>query len=299
MEPLQAAPGRYNQGMKEPGTLHVLLMAEDHRLFERLKSAINGPDIRLWFSPAEVPQGSTLDVVVAGGIEVSELALPAGHSPGLIYVDGRDGGDLSLPCDTTDRELQLACRLMAEIARLRRAQHSTAQANQRLAQEALTDPLSGLANRRAWDRELAARLEQLDHAVGWLCLAILDLDHFKRVNDDHGHAVGDTVLRTAAKAIAHGLRSGDFVARLGGDEFGLLLSISEPASAPRIVDRVRGLLPARLAAAGLPSITASAGFALAEAGKPGSTSTDALFIAADAALGGAKRAGRNRTQGAA
>lgn len=273
-------------------------MADDSRLVERCKSALDGPDVCLYFSPAEVPEDSTLDVVVAGGIEFSKHALPAGHSPGLIYVDGRDGGDLSLPCDTTDRELQLACRLMAEIARLRRMQRSTAQANQRLAQEALTDPLSGLANRRAWDRELAARREQLDHATGWLCLAILDLDHFKRINDDHGHAVGDSVLQAAATAIAHGLRSGDFVARLGGDEFGLLLSISEPARAPTIVDRVRGLLPARLAASGLPGITASAGYAVVEAGGAVSSSTDALVIAADAALAGAKRAGRNRTQGA-
>ena len=121
----------------------------------------------------------------------------------------------------------------------------------------MTDPLTGLPNRRAWDEALARRRRQTDAAA---CVAILDLDHFKRVNDAHGHAAGDAVLRATGDALRRGLRQDDFVARLGGDEFGLLLSMPNAPTAAAVLDRVRAALPEHLARQGAERVTASVGF---------------------------------------
>ena len=139
----------------------------------------------------------------------------------------------------------------------------------------------------------------MGNASGRLCLAVIDLDHFKRVNDVHGHAVGDEVLRQAGQVISGGLREDDFVARLGGDEFGLLFSVPDEPTARAVVDRVRRGLPSGLARAGAEVVTGSAGFELTTAGatSPALPSPDRLFQAADTALREAKRQGRNRTVG--
>lgn len=93
------------------------------------------------------------------------------------------------------------------------------QANAELRTQALTDPLTGLLNRRALMKELA-RLTSLAHRTGsWLLAGAIDLDGFKQVNDSHGHDAGDTFLRAVANRLRAALRSGDVLARMGGDEF--------------------------------------------------------------------------------
>jgi diguanylate cyclase (GGDEF)-like protein len=217
----------------------------------------------------------------------------------VVRVGGEGSADVQLPADATDRELRLACRLLAEVVRLRRREHARRETERRLTEEALTDPLTGLPNRRAWDRALEERMASACEEPGRLCLAIVDLDHFKRVNDAHGHAAGDAVLRAAGEVIAGGLRATDFVARLGGDEFGLLLAVRDASMARAVVDRVRRGLPAGLAERQAQPITASAGFQAAPCGEssPPLSCPDALFVGADAALREAKRAGRDRTVG--
>ena len=218
---------------------------------------------------------------------------------GVIRIGVEGPADLRLPADVTERELRLACRLLAEVVRLRRKDHARSQSQRRLAAEALTDPLTGLPNRRAWDRALLERVAEAADLPGRICLAVIDLDHFKRVNDTHGHAAGDEVLRAAGKVIRGSLRESDFVARLGGDEFGLLLSVADEQAAQAVVDRVRRGLAAGLARDGTAAITASAGFCVAPS-RDSSTplpSPDALFLAADTALREAKHAGRDRTVG--
>ena len=122
-------------------------------------------------------------------------------------------------------------------------------------------------------------------------MAIADLDHFKAVNDTHGLATGDAVLRVAAEALAGSIRNADFVARLGGDEFGLLLWDLDAASAPVVLERIRAAVPRSLADRGLPTVTASISFVL-----DAESTTDAasLFARADAALRKAKKQGRDR-----
>ncbi|HUT90671.1 MAG TPA: GGDEF domain-containing protein [Thermoguttaceae bacterium] len=295
--------------MSFPPAAEILILADDEATARRRAAALRGTGTRVWLAAEDVPDLARLELVVADReAPLDLLARNAEESagqldeagatrPGVIRVGGEGPADLRLPADATDRELRLACRLLAEIVRLRRKDHAAAQTQRRLAAEALTDPLTGLPNRRAWERALEERVHSAGGATGRLCLAVLDLDHFKRVNDAHGHAAGDEVLRAAGKVISGGLRQTDFVARLGGDEFGLLLTVRDDAMARAVVDRVRRSLPPGLARHGTHQVTASAGYHVTPSREtaPPLPSPDAFFIAADTALGEAKRQGRDRT----
>jgi diguanylate cyclase (GGDEF)-like protein len=144
---------------------------------------------------------------------------------------------------------------------------------------ASTDALTGLPNRRAWEKSLERALAE-DQNVA---LAMLDFDHFKEFNDTHGHPAGDRLLRETAAAWREELRAGDFVARLGGDEFALLLADCDAANALEVVERLRQRIPGEE--------TCSAGIATNGPGMPSET----LMSRADTALYEAKTAGRNRT----
>jgi diguanylate cyclase (GGDEF)-like protein len=110
-----------------------------------------------------------------------------------------------------------------------------------LALQASTDPLTGLANRRTWDERVAWQMTAAGGAP--LCLAILDLDHFKLYNDGYGHQAGDDLLRAATAAWTGGIRTNDTLARLGGEEFGLLLPGCSLADAITVLDGLRVLVP--------------------------------------------------------
>jgi diguanylate cyclase (GGDEF)-like protein len=212
---------------------------------------------------------------------------------GVIGVGRSAPADVSLPSNVTRRELELACRLLAEIVRLRRRQRTGERQQDELRLLAATDPLTGLANRRGWDRQIPLRLNDRRLRDTPLCMAVFDLDHFKQVNDRDGHACGDAVLREAGRAIVEGVRDDDLPARLGGDEFGLLLRIADLETSQRVVERVRQSIQRRLSDAGLPATSASAGFSIATPSALDDAS--ALFAAADAALRQAKCGGRDRT----
>lgn len=218
---------------------------------------------------------------------------------GVVRVGGDGPADASLPEDVTGRELRLACRLVARIVRLRRNRHDEQQLRRQLSQEAATDPLTGLPNRRAWDRTLQRRLaDAIGGSPGQLCVALLDLDHFKRVNDARGHAVGDDVLRAVGRSLRDTLRKRDFTARLGGDEFGLLLWVPDATVAATVVERVRSSLPTRLAEAATALVTASVGYGLWPdlSGIDAATanSPEVVYAKVAAALHRAKQQGRDR-----
>jgi diguanylate cyclase (GGDEF)-like protein len=188
--------------------------------------------------------------------------------------------DYQLPLDCSDEALRAAVVLLETIAKLRRRLNDVHRTTEDLAALAATDPLTGLPNRRAWDDACSQAAATADGAA-W-CVAVLDLDRFKQVNDEQGHAVGDAVLRAAAGGLRRAVRRGDLAARLGGDEFGLLLSGLPVESAAEVVERIRRSVGETVVAAGLPKTTCSAGFA-------------ATYEAADAALRCAKTSGRDRT----
>lgn len=101
------------------------------------------------------------------------------------------------------------------------------------------DPLTGLRNRRGFEARFAEELRQAAGSGAWTSLALLDIDHFKAVNDRHGHAVGDQALAALAGILAQELRCGDNVARIGGDEFCILLSRTDRSQAAVVAERLR------------------------------------------------------------
>ena len=119
-----------------------------------------------------------------------------------------------------------------------------------LAQLARTDPLTGLANRRAWDEQLARELARAQRSGAAVSVALLDLDEFKRFNDAHGHQAGDRLLVEAAAAWGAQLRGIDVLCRWGGDEFALLLPDCSEREAQEVIARVARATP------GLQSCTA-------------------------------------------
>jgi diguanylate cyclase len=110
--------------------------------------------------------------------------------------------------------------------------------------DALTDPLTGVGNRRAWDRLLEAEEARCRRYGSVASLVAIDLDELKRVNDRHGHAAGDRLLLRTAQVIDSTRRAADVVARLGGDEFGVLAVECDEPAAKVLADRLRGALEA-------------------------------------------------------
>ena len=164
----------------------------------------------------------------------------------------------------------------------------------RARRDALTDPLTGLPNRRMFDAALRGRLENLGR-YGWeFGLLIVDIDHFKQVNDRYGHAFGDAVLAGVAATLHGAVRAGDTVARWGGEEFAVLVEASDSATLAETAERLRAMVSeSETRTAGIRvTVHVSAGGSLAI---PDDTA-ETLFARADAALYRAKRGGRNRTE---
>ena len=161
-------------------------------------------------------------------------------------------------------------------------------------QKALIDPLTGLPNRAAWSERLEHEIKQWQQHGNTLNLAMLDLDHFKRINDNYGHLAGDKVLKIIATVLRKRLRGSDFIARFGGEEFVLLLPATPPALGAKLLETLRAAIEAcpfhfkgeRV------TITISMGLASFKAGEH----SDLVLKRADQALYRAKNAGRNRVE---
>jgi diguanylate cyclase (GGDEF)-like protein len=163
----------------------------------------------------------------------------------------------------------------------------------RVASQATTDALTGLANRRSFDEEIALEWRRAHRIGDSLGLVLLDLDDFKKVNDTHGHPAGDAVLRMIGEVLGSGVRQIDLAARYGGEEFVVLVPESDLKGATQLAKRLRlAVSRARveLPEGGLLKVTASVGVAV----KGDLTSAEQLIAAADDALYEAKRAGKNR-----
>jgi diguanylate cyclase (GGDEF)-like protein/PAS domain S-box-containing protein len=161
---------------------------------------------------------------------------------------------------------------------------------QSLAEAALTDPLTGLANRRAFrsvvDCDVADRASR---SAG--CIAVLDIDHFKRVNDRFGHAAGDEVLRGFAQVAKSIVRERDLVARIGGEEFAIFFPATSVKQALRFCDRLRSTIGPTNMSFGTAQIIVTVSGGVADLGKDG---IDAALKLADRALYEAKRNGRDQ-----
>lgn len=282
---------------------HVLLLTADQGRQEAWEHALRkSADLR---TDRPIPSAAPApEVVVTDRLPVSdELAehgsLLARGEIGIVAVGTSGAADVSLPLDCTSRELRLACCLLVEIVRLRRRRSQDKRRARALEQLAFRDSLTDLANRRTWDTSLATRLEDLraDPIARGACVALLDLDLFKRVNDQLGHGTGDDVLRTVGLRLQSGVRARDAVARVGGDEFAVILTGVDAQQAAHVVERIRQGVSHTL---GGPAdaalvVTASAGYVTLEAGTR-LTPLEAM-AAADKYLRQAKQQGRNQTIG--
>lgn len=223
-------------------------------------------------------------------VRVRAIERATRHGPVLL-------GHMLYVRDVTQRqlsELKLAEALALSEERLR----TISSLHEQLREQALCDPLTGLYNRRYLDEFFARELSRAQREQVPLAVALIDLDHFKRLNDECGHLVGDDVLKSVAQHLLDNLRSTDAVFRIGGEEFLLILPGLDAAAATSRMESLRAQLaqigqPTRIGA--LP-VTLSAGIALWPDHGEG---LDGLLQAADVALYTAKRNGRNRVQLAA
>jgi diguanylate cyclase (GGDEF)-like protein len=163
-------------------------------------------------------------------------------------------------------------------------------------QLALVDPLTGCANRRALEDRLTGELAFARRTKKPLSMLVVDVDHFKRVNDTHGHAIGDEVIRHVADVLRGGVRTSDVVARYGGEEFCAVLREADLEGASILAERLRAAIAGREVTVGERTlqITASIGVATFEVGDE--LAPDSMFRRADAALYRAKQSGRNRVE---
>ena len=193
-----------------------------------------------------------------------------------------------------DHNRQMQERLQLAESRMR----EQAQLLELQVQQAATDPLTGLANRRAFDRELARRTAEFRRFGRIFTLVLIDVDHFKRFNDRYGHPAGDVALRELAAVFSQQVRDIDLVARYGGEEFAIILPGADFTTTFEAAERLRAAVAAlREPHDGVPEgiVTVSVGVAslVPSAGAAG----EQLIALADARLYEAKRSGRNRVVG--
>lgn len=195
------------------------------------------------------------------------------------------------------REQEIAGRLQGLGERVTSMEREALDYREKLEQQrnkALLDPLTGLPNRAAWSERLVIEHARSQQVSTGLLLAILDLDHFKSINDTYGHQAGDKVLKIIANVLRKGLRGDDFIARFGGEEFALLMPGSDLAGGTRLLERLRAAVeqcPFHFKGERV-TITMSAGVAVF---KPGENASQVLKRA-DQALYRAKEAGRNQIE---
>jgi diguanylate cyclase (GGDEF)-like protein len=183
-------------------------------------------------------------------------------------------------------------------SRLVRAQQDLSEARDRLEKMALTDALTHAANRRCFDQSLTREWERAARHSFSLSVLLVDIDHFKQLNDRYGHPAGDKCLTAVAAALQSALpRRGDLLARYGGEEFAAILPATDEAGARRVAENMQ----AALAALQIPNDTpagrvVSVSIGVAVFAAPGTGAAQQIVDAADQALYRAKALGRNRIE---
>lgn len=200
-----------------------------------------------------------------------------------------DRGELAARLDIGRRILAMQAELIRRSAELESLHRELESRNHRLADLALTDPLTGLRNRRHFHDLFDAHFTAAARHEAALTIILLDVDHFKRFNDTLGHPAGDVALATVASILRQNVRDRDLVARYGGEEFVVLLPGGDPAEGRRMAERLR----ARIARHPWPDLPVTASFGVATMGR--STPIPSLLLdQADRALYASKHTGRNR-----
>lgn len=235
------------------------------------------------------------------------LALRASHPVGrhipvlvLTGVDNPDSKAWLLDLGASDyvtkpfHPAELVARAKVHL-RLRAQEEELRLAMAKLTDLARTDSLTGLGNRRAFDEAIAREVDRARRYGNRLSLISIDLDHFKSINDTHGHATGDAVLAGVASFLRMGIRTTDLAARVGGEELALLLPETSLRDARDVASRLRATIAehAFMSASGAP-LRVTASFGVASADQLDRVTIEALVAAADEAVYAAKHAGRDR-----
>ena len=189
------------------------------------------------------------------------------------------------------RQDRLIEELRSQVIDLSREKELLARLLKEKSESLRKDPLTGVFNRLAYEEQLQAEYQRWKRFGNPLALLVWDIDHFKQINDRHGHAVGDEVLRGVAQQLVRRVRSTDFVARYGGEEFVMLLPGADAKAALNVADKLRlNIAEAEFSAGAVDvSVTISCGVSNFEPGD----SPQSVFNRADHALYRAKKAGRN------
>jgi diguanylate cyclase (GGDEF)-like protein len=220
----------------------------------------------------------------AGGCLCTPL-VTQGEVIGLLYLEG-------MAAEPATREAQQ--RLVVRVAEQIALALSNVQLRETLRLQSIIDPLTGLYNRRFMDETLHRELIRAKRKSTSLCLIMLDLDHFKRLNDTFGHDAGDAVLKSAAQLIRQHVRESDLACRFGGEEMIVILPECDTATGMERAEKVRAAIAGLGVQHGgrtLGNITASLGVAVS---RDQQQDAEALLRAADQALYEAKHSGRNR-----
>lgn len=210
---------------------------------------------------------------------VSAVCVPVallGRAAGVLHVTGESGSPPD--AETVERLRLLGAGVGSRLGMVRTLNDSAIAAS--------TDPLTGLLNRRS----LEAKVAPLERGGSPYAVIALDLDHFKALNDTHGHLTGDNALRLFARVLRSTARDGDLLARLGGEEFAVVVPSATTAEAATLADRVRLELAHAVSEGTVPGFTVSAGVADTTDGD----NLETVAAIADARLYAAKQSGRDR-----
>ena len=282
------------------GTLFLLRDDDDHMLDRNAQ----------WGTPSEQPaemdiescwalrHGSRYRTADYGAPACAHYRKPADEAAGRLCIPLVTHDDLvgmlHLEGLAAGPEQETQERLSVTVAEQLALALGNARLRESLRRQSVLDPLTGLFNRRHFDAALKRELARARRKNVPVSLVLVDIDHFKRVNDDYGHAIGDAVLRTIAQQLRLGIREGDIACRYGGEEMVLLLPECSATDASRRAEVIRLALAAitpNPEGEGPERVTASFGVA---AYPVHAQDAEALFWAADKALYRAKQYGRNR-----
>ncbi|MXO62098.1 sensor domain-containing diguanylate cyclase [Qipengyuania oceanensis] len=257
-------------------------------------------------------EGDAETFLAAKGVDlVNDAMNKANGEPGNFRlrfdVENLDGEHRSLKmraCRLNDGSGQLHCIIgvvidVTELAireeQLRKSRRSARMEARRARELAETDALTGIANRRRVMDWVDRAMVTCRAGEALVSLIVLDIDHFKSVNDTWGHQAGDRVLQRIAQIACEEARRGDLVGRIGGEEFVVGLRGAGEAEVRMIAERMRRAIALRSSTDGMPAVTASMGYATCNS----ADTSLSLFARADAALYAAKQAGRNQVRMAA
>ncbi len=201
------------------------------------------------------------------------------------------GADELLPKTTSALELQIR---IAAMLRIKSLTDALEEANKRLGELATTDALTGIANRRRFEEVFSLEFERAKRYRRPLALLALDIDHFKQVNDQHGHAVGDDVLRVVASTLDRSLRRTDLVGRMGGEEFAVVAPETATREGTALAERLRVMVGAATTDGGAGPLQCTVSIGVASWDGVTDVAPSELRERSDRALYAAKRDGRNR-----